>query len=75
MSFMVTDSPGIPRIMNEAGEEIKRGYVGPLSLGADLTLICEVDDGLYSYLGVYLGTPPRNGMEAPFCKEFFFYSQ
>ncbi|XP_039764027.1 uncharacterized protein LOC120636557 [Pararge aegeria] len=40
----LVDSPGIPRILNDAGKEIKRGYVGPLSLGADLTLICEVDD-------------------------------
>lgn len=42
----LTDSPGIPRIYNEAGEEIKKGYVGPLSIGADLTLVCEVDDGM-----------------------------
>ncbi|CAG4942848.1 unnamed protein product [Colias eurytheme] len=40
----LVDSPGIPRIFNDAKEEIKRGYVGPLSLGSDLTLICEVDD-------------------------------
>ncbi|XP_072930848.1 neural cell adhesion molecule 1-like isoform X1 [Epargyreus clarus] len=40
----LVDSPGIPRIYNEAGEEIKRGYVGPLSVGSDLTLVCEVDD-------------------------------
>ncbi|XP_050684032.1 uncharacterized protein LOC126978947 [Leptidea sinapis] len=40
----LVDSPGIPRIYNEAREEIKRGYVGPLSLTSDLTLICEVDD-------------------------------
>ncbi|CAH2103669.1 unnamed protein product [Euphydryas editha] len=40
----LVDSPGIPRILNEMGEEIKRGYVGPLSLGSELTLICEVDD-------------------------------
>ncbi|XP_041986455.1 uncharacterized protein LOC121738461 [Aricia agestis] len=40
----LVDAPGIPRIYNEANEELKRGYVGPLSLGSDLTLICEVDD-------------------------------
>lgn len=44
-TLQITDSPGLPRIYNEAREEIKRGYVGPLSLGSDLTLICEVDDG------------------------------
>ncbi|CAB3248479.1 unnamed protein product [Arctia plantaginis] len=38
------DSPGIPRIYNEVGDEITKGHVGPLSLGSDLTLICEVDD-------------------------------
>nr|XP_026500279.1 uncharacterized protein LOC113403871 [Vanessa tameamea] len=40
----LVDSPGLPRIFNEMGEEIKRGYVGPLSLNSELTLICEVDD-------------------------------
>nr|XP_032527562.1 uncharacterized protein LOC116777888 [Danaus plexippus plexippus] len=40
----LVDSPGIPRIFNEGGEEIKRGYVGPLSLGSNMSLICEVDD-------------------------------
>lgn len=47
MNFLLlfVDSPGTPRIYDEAGEEIKTPYVGPLSLGADLTLICEVDDG------------------------------
>ncbi|KAM3968480.1 cell adhesion molecule DSCAML1 [Aphomia sociella] len=40
----LVDSPGTPKIYNEDGEEIKKAYVGPLSLGADLTLICEVDD-------------------------------
>ncbi|XP_045458453.1 uncharacterized protein LOC123668804 [Melitaea cinxia] len=40
----LVDSPGMPKILNEKREEIKRGYVGPLSLGSELTLICEVDD-------------------------------
>ncbi|XP_047525061.1 uncharacterized protein LOC125062876 [Pieris napi] len=44
IDIRLVDSPGLPRIINEAGDEIKRGYVGPLSLGSDLTLICEVDD-------------------------------
>lgn len=43
--LLFIDSPGIPRIFNEGGEEIKRGYVGPLSLGSNMSLICEVDDG------------------------------
>ncbi|XP_013183567.1 uncharacterized protein LOC106129522 [Amyelois transitella] len=40
----LVDSPGIPRIYDEAGDEIKKAYVGPLSLGSDFALICEVDD-------------------------------
>lgn len=37
----------MPRIYNEEGEKITKGYVGPLSLGSKLTLICEVDDSKY----------------------------
>lgn len=37
----------MPRIFNDAGTEIDKGFVGPLSLGSDLTLICEVGDGMY----------------------------
>ncbi|XP_075991017.1 uncharacterized protein LOC142986413 isoform X2 [Anticarsia gemmatalis] len=44
IDIRLVDSPGMPRIYNEAGEEINKGHVGPLSLGSDLTLICEVDD-------------------------------
>ncbi|XP_059055343.1 carcinoembryonic antigen-related cell adhesion molecule 5-like [Achroia grisella] len=40
----LVDSPGAPKIYNEDGKEIKKAYVGPLHLGADLTLICEVND-------------------------------
>ncbi|XP_026762633.3 hemicentin-1-like [Galleria mellonella] len=40
----LVDSPGTPKIYNEEGEEIKNAYVGPLNIGADLTLICEVND-------------------------------
>ncbi|XP_053624056.1 uncharacterized protein LOC128682985 isoform X2 [Plodia interpunctella] len=40
----LVDSPGTPRIYDERGEEIKRAYFGPLSLGSDFTLVCEVDD-------------------------------
>ncbi|CAH0577829.1 unnamed protein product [Chrysodeixis includens] len=40
----LVDSPGMPRLTNGEGEEINKGYVGPLSLGSNLTLICEVDD-------------------------------
>ncbi|XP_049885268.1 hemicentin-2-like [Pectinophora gossypiella] len=40
----LVDSPGTPRIYNEEGEEMRRGYVGPISLGASFTLVCEVDD-------------------------------
>ncbi|CAG5003373.1 unnamed protein product [Parnassius apollo] len=38
------ESPGMPRIYNVAGEIIEQGHIGPLSIGSDLTLICEVDD-------------------------------
>ncbi|CAH2035741.1 unnamed protein product, partial [Iphiclides podalirius] len=40
----LVETPGTPRIYNEAGEVIKQAHVGPLSLGSDLSLICEVDD-------------------------------
>lgn len=44
-NFLLIDSPGIPRIYTDSDEELKKGFIGPLSLGSDLTLKCEVDDG------------------------------
>ncbi|KAJ2954077.1 hypothetical protein O0L34_g2292 [Tuta absoluta] len=41
----LVDSPGTPRIYNEDGDEITKGYLGPISLGTDFTLVCEVDRG------------------------------
>ncbi|XP_013147426.1 PREDICTED: neural cell adhesion molecule 1-B-like [Papilio polytes] len=40
----LVESPGMPRVYSDSGIPIKQGYYGPLSLGSDLTLICEVDD-------------------------------
>ncbi|KPJ09089.1 Nephrin [Papilio machaon] len=40
----LVESPGMPRVYSNSGVLIKQGYVGPLSLGSDLTLVCEVDD-------------------------------
>ncbi|KAJ0184023.1 hypothetical protein K1T71_000446 [Dendrolimus kikuchii] len=44
IELRLVESPGSPKIYNENCDEISRGYVGPLSLGSNLTLICEVDD-------------------------------
>ncbi|CAG9136950.1 unnamed protein product, partial [Plutella xylostella] len=40
------DSPGTPRIVDENDDELTKGYVGPLAVGADLTLVCEVDEAV-----------------------------
>ncbi|KAG7313090.1 hypothetical protein JYU34_000172 [Plutella xylostella] len=40
----LVDSPGTPRIVDENDDELTKGYVGPLAVGADLTLVCEVDE-------------------------------
>ncbi|XP_073956693.1 hemicentin-1-like [Choristoneura fumiferana] len=44
IEIRLVDSPGLPRIYNDAGELLKRGHIQHLSLGANLTLTCVVDD-------------------------------
>nr|XP_037869560.1 synaptogenesis protein syg-2 [Bombyx mori] len=44
VDLKLVDSPGAPKIYNENNELIKLGYVGPISLGANLTFVCKVAD-------------------------------
>ncbi|PZC74615.1 hypothetical protein B5X24_HaOG207406 [Helicoverpa armigera] len=40
----LVESPGLPKLYTGDGSPIIQGYVGPLSLGSDLVLTCEVKD-------------------------------
>ncbi|CAG9781764.1 unnamed protein product [Diatraea saccharalis] len=42
IDLKIVDPTGIPRIYNEKSEQITTPYVGPLTLGSNITLVCEV---------------------------------
>ncbi|XP_068621869.1 nephrin-like [Battus philenor] len=44
INVRLVDSPGTPKIYSDAGELLEQGHVAPLSLGSNLSLVCEVDD-------------------------------
>ncbi|CAH2985192.1 unnamed protein product [Chilo suppressalis] len=42
IDLKIVDPTGVPRVYNEKGEQITTPYIGPLTLGSNITLVCEV---------------------------------
>ncbi|KAJ8737952.1 hypothetical protein PYW08_000547 [Mythimna loreyi] len=44
IELRLVEPTGLPKLYNSAGERVIKGFLGPLALGSDLTIICEVED-------------------------------
>ncbi|KAJ8736842.1 hypothetical protein PYW07_000113 [Mythimna separata] len=44
IELRIVESSGLPKLYDGNGERLNKGFIGPLPLGSDITLICEIDD-------------------------------